>query len=225
MKDLEEKYLFLANYLTERRKSLFEEISQNRTRYITAVVEDIHKERNASAIVRTSECLGIQDVHIIENNNKYKLSKGIAKGSDKWVDAHIYDEADKNNTEQCFEVIKKKGYKVLACTPHKEDLLVQDLPLNIPLALVFGGEKDGLSDHAFENADGFLKIPNYGFTESYNLSVSAGIILSNIIFRLRKSNIDWRLKEEDQLRLKLKWAMKTVPNAVSIMSRFNKLDE
>ena len=221
MSSIEAKYAYMSTYLTERRKHLIEEISALRTRHITVAVEDVDKERNAAALVRTAECLGIQNMHIIENNTKYKLSRGIAKGADKWMDIDIYDTAqEESNTVHCIKALKTQGYKVVACSPHKEDTTPLDISLDQPIALVFGGELEGLSQEAFNQADAFLKIPIYGFTESYNLSVSAGIILSNLIFRLEQSDLDWRLSSEEQLELKLQWTMKTVQNAEAILNRW-----
>lgn len=211
---------YLSNYITPERKALFERIANQRTYYLSIAIEDIYQERNASAVVRSAECFGIQRVHIIENYHTYRLAKGIAKGADKWVDIHIHDQKDQNNTANCLQQLRAAGYRLVAASPHKNDCLIHELPLDQPMAFIMGGEKQGISTTAMHMAEAFVKIPIYGFTESYNISVAAAIILYECSQRLRQSNIPWRLSREQQLDKCIQWALKSLKKSQQILHQF-----
>lgn len=195
---------FLNQFITEDRVAIQNEVLAERTRHITAVIEDIYQPHNASAVIRTCDCFGIQDLHIIENRNKYKVNPKVALGSGQWVNIIKYKE-EANNSLSCINQLKSKGYKIVATTPHTEKS-IYDLELNEPIALVFGNEKEGISELIKDNADELVKIPMYGFTESFNISVSAALCMSLLIEKLRKTNIQWQLSEEEKLTLSVDWA-------------------
>ncbi len=219
VKDREGLLEFLQQHMTQKRSRRFEEILKYRTRHFTLAVEDVYQERNASAIVRTADCFGVQDVHIIENYNLYQLSSNIAKGAEKWINIHIYDKKEEN-TASCIKQLRAKGYRIMATTPHKEDLLVDDIDIRQKSAFFFGGEKDGLSRTVFENADAFVKLPIYGFTESYNISVAAALLLQKLVEKLHRSDIEWQLTEKEKLDLRLDWTIKTVASSGSLIKEF-----
>jgi len=220
MLDINTKLLtYLEGFVTDKRKNLFRIILQDRTRHFTVVLEDIYQQHNASAVIRSCDIFGIQDVHVIENKYKSKVSRHIAKGSQKWLSFHNYKE-DKNNTIDCLENIKSKGYQVIATTPHNDSCVLHDFDITKKSAFVFGVEKAGVSDDVMKNADGFLKIPMVGFTESLNISVAAAIILENLTFKLRNSSVDWKLTNEEQKILYASWIEKTIKNVDEIKERF-----
>ncbi len=221
----EEKQAFLEylmQFITERRKQLFYEVMNYRTRHITIVLEDIYQSQNASAVLRTAEIYGIQDIHIIENRNQYKINRDVVLGSSKWINLYKYNTFE-NNTLACFENLREKGYKIYATTPHRDDVNLYDLNLNDKIALVFGSELPGLSKTAMENADGFVKIPMYGFTESFNISVSAAIFLSHLVERLHKMDINWQLSEDERLNILVQWAKNSVRKPELLEREFYKL--
>jgi tRNA (guanosine-2'-O-)-methyltransferase len=215
------KYLaYLESYLTPRRKELFERVATYRTRHFTIAAEDTYQDHNASALIRNCDCFGIQDLHIIEEVNKYRLAKGMTQGSDKWVDLHFYSEYE-DNTATCIDHLKEQGYKIIATTPHEKDQFIDDIDISTKTAFFFGREKTGLSEKAMELADGFVKIPMYGFSESFNISVSAALLLQNITERLRKSEgIDWQLSEDEIVDLKIDWCIKTIQNGDRIAAKY-----
>ncbi len=217
---LQKKLLsYLSGFLTEHRQSLFKQVIENRTRHIAVVLEDIYQPQNASAVLRTCDCFGIQNVHIIENVNEYKINPNVALGSSKWLTLKKYnDTAD--NTMACFEQLKSQGYKIIATTPHKDDVPVDDLPIDGKTALVFGQELRGLSDNAMLLADGFVKIPMYGFTESFNISVSAAIILKVLTNRLRAGTISWHLSEKEKNDILLQWTRNSIKRVELIEKEF-----
>jgi tRNA (guanosine-2'-O-)-methyltransferase len=195
---------YLSGFITERRNKKMNEVLENRTRHLTLVIENIYQPHNASAVVRSCDCFGLQDLHVIEDKNKYKVNPDVALGSSQWVDIFKYS-GHQNNTLCCFELLKSKGYRIIATSPHEGNVSLEDLPMEQKTALVLGNELDGLSTIAMEQADGFLKIPMSGFTESLNISVTAAVCMHHLTWNLRKSGIDWKLKEEDRKVLKLKW--------------------
>jgi len=201
----------LIKHITENKKEKILNIVQSRTNYITVVLENIHELYDINAVIRSCECLGIQSFHVVENNKKYKTKSSVSVGSSKWVDITRY--SNKNNLDICINSLKENGYKIVATSPSKRYKPINELDLNNKLALFFGDEENGLSDEVFQKADEIVTIPMYGFTESFNLSVSVGIAVYNIIKRLQKSNLNWKLSEDEVLDLELKWIKKIIKKA------------
>jgi len=211
----------LSEFISENRKQRFEDIINFRTKYISVVLEDIYQSHNASAVLRSCDCFGIQDVHIIENRNKYVLSENVTLGSSKWLSLHKHNHKEQN-TITTINKLKSEGYRIVATSPHKNNSLLENLPLDRKFALVFGTELEGLSDEAIENADEFVKIPMYGFTESFNISVSAALSLHYLSEKLRKSNINWHLTEEESIDIQLDWMRNTIKMVDVIEKKFLK---
>lgn len=201
---------FLYPFITEERKKRFDDVLENRTRYMTVVLEDIYQPHNASAVLRSCDLTGVQDVHIIENRWVYDINPDIVVGSTKWLNLHKYNQSD-FNTPEAFETLRSQGYNIVATCPHKNDYTPETLPLDKPIALVFGTEKTGISDYALNNADMYVRIPMFGFTESYNISVSAALLMYAISKRLHDSeSIDWHLSDEEKQALRLEWTRHTL---------------
>lgn len=192
----------------------------HRTRYVTLVLEDIYQSQNASAVFRTAECFGIQDIHLIENLNKFSLSPGVLKGANKWLNL-IHHNSSNDNTALCFQHLKNKGYKILATVPNATHS-ISDVDTSEKIAMVLGNELHGLSGYAIKHADIQVKIPMYGFTESLNLSVSAAIGMSELITKLRKSKTNWQLSQDEQIELKLIWYRKLVRNSAIVEKSYLK---
>ncbi len=212
---------YLSGFVTENRLEKFNTVIKSRTKHITIVLEDIYQPHNASAVLRSCDCTGIQDIHIIENGNTYQVNPDVALGSSKWVSLFKYNSTE-NNTLSCIQHLKKQGYRIVATTPHKNDCLLDDLPLEQKTALFFGTELDGISADVLEHADGFVNIPMQGFTESYNISVSAAICLYTLTQRLRKLDINWQLNDEEVTDIKLQWLKNTIRDAALIEKEFQK---
>ena len=206
---------FLENIITENRKENFLKVLKNRTKHFTIAVEDVFQMHNASAVMRSCEVFGIQELHVIEERYGKRIDKEIAMGAQKWVDISTYD-----SVTNCIDTLKNKGYQIIATTPHENDCLLEDFDISKPSALFFGTERDGLSEEILNRADGFLKIPMVGFTESLNISVSAAIIIQNLTNRLRNSEINWQLTEEEILEKRLDWAKKSIKDIKRIEARY-----
>lgn len=215
---------YLAQFMLERRFELFDDILSKRTDYMTIVLEDIYQAQNASAVLRTCDCFGIQDVHIIENNYNYKVNPDVAMGADKWLDIHFHDQKE-NNTIEALRNLKKEGYRIVATTPHKMDVDLEAFDLNKgKFALVFGSEVPGITNDVMQEADEYMKIPMHGFTESFNISVSAAISMHHLTWRLHQSEIDWQLPEERKKNLKLEWMIKSLKKPELLIKEFEKLN-
>lgn len=211
---------FLSQFTTDRRYQLFKEVAARRTRYITPVLEDIYQPQNASAVLRTCECLGIQDIHIIEQRNRYKLNPDVELGSAQWLNLIKYNQPE-GNTEAAIVDLKKRGYRIVATSPHTGDVSVDDFDLSKgKMALLFGTELKGLTDKALSMSDEFVKIPMSGFTESFNISVSVAIVTYTLMHRLRNSGLSYNLDESEQKVLILDWLRKSIKNSDLLEKRF-----
>jgi tRNA (guanosine-2'-O-)-methyltransferase len=217
---IDEKLLnYFEGFLTDKRKRLFQKVLENRTRHFAVVLEDIFQPHNASAVVRTADIFGVQDVHAIENKYTNKVSRHVAKGSQKWVTSKRY-KSDGDNTKICLDNLREEGYQIIATTPHNDSCLLQDFDVTKKSAFVFGVEAEGVSDFVKEQADGFLKIPMVGFTESLNISVAAAIILQDVTTKLRNSDVDWQLSQEEKDVLYFNWVKKTIKNVDKIEEHY-----
>jgi tRNA (guanosine-2'-O-)-methyltransferase len=221
VKTTEEKIEHLIPFATDERLTRFNEILAHRMRHLTVVVEDVYQAHNTSAVLRSCDCFGVQDVHIIENKNEFSVNPDIALGSSKWLNVNRYNE-QKNNTVECLRSLKKRGYKIAATTPHTDDVMLSDLDLSQPTALVFGTEKEGISDLVRQEADSFVRIPMYGFTESYNISVSAALCLYECTERIRKEGLNWELSESEKNEILLSWLKNSIKSSSNILEKLEK---
>lgn len=208
-------YQYLQEFLTPSRKALFNQVVNQRTRHFTVVAEDIYQLHNASAVMRSCEVFGIQDMHVIEKRNGIKVDTEIAMGAQKWVNLSRY-----NNTQECMDKLRADGYQIVATTPHENSTFLHDFDVSKKSALFFGQEKTGLSDAVLEQADSYLKIPMHGFTESLNISVSAAIVLQRLVTEIRGKSIDWELTEEEKMEVKMQWTKNSIKSVDQIIDRY-----
>ena len=206
---------YLEGFITENRRDNFIKILQNRTKHFTIAIEDIFQLHNTSAVMRTCEVFGVQEMNVIEEKYGKSIDKEIALGAQKWVDVTRY-----STTTECIKGLKEKGYKIIATTPHEDSCFMEDFDISQRSAIFFGTEKMGLSQEVMKQAEGFIKIPMMGFTESLNISSSAAIIIQNITSRLRKSDIKWQLTEEEILEKRIDWARKTIKDIDFITQKY-----
>lgn len=212
---------YLSEFITPERKSLFEKVIENRTRYLTVVLEDIYQPQNASAVLRTADCFGIQDVHVIENRNEFQVDTEVSLGSSKWISLKKYKNAE-NNSLEAIHALKKQGYRIIATSPHTNDINLEDFDLTKgKAALIFGTELTGITNTIKREADEFMKIPMHGFTESFNISVSAAIVMHHLTHRLKtNSGIDWQLTQTEKESILLQWIKNTIKKADLLEKKF-----
>ncbi|MEM6524437.1 MAG: RNA methyltransferase [Bacteroidota bacterium] len=212
---------YLGQYISESRKKVIDDVLDKRTRYLTVILEDIYHSQNASAVIRSCDCFGIQDLHVIENKHEYKLNPRVVHGASKWVDIVTYN-AYIDNSTKCFTDMQRKGYKLIGTVPDQTAQDISDLSVDGPVALVFGTEKEGLSDNAKDFCDEFVTVPMYGFTESFNISVSAALCMNIMAQKIFKSNLNWQLTEKEKKELKLQWFRKIVHRSDLLEKEFLK---
>ncbi|MFB9052994.1 TrmH family RNA methyltransferase [Formosa undariae] len=205
----------LENIITPERKARFDTVLPERTKYFTVATEDVYQLHNTSAVIRSCDVFGIQEVNIVEEKNSKRIDREIAMGAQKWVDLNRY-----NHVKDCIADLKRKGYQIVATTPHENDCELHDFDVSKPSCFFFGRETEGLSQAVLDEADSFLKIPMVGFTESLNISVSAAIILQHVTTKLKRTNIEWRLTEEEQLEKRMDWIKSTIKSYDEIVEHF-----
>jgi tRNA (guanosine-2'-O-)-methyltransferase len=212
---------YLATFVTPDRLQLFEKVLQYRTSYLTVVLEDIYQSQNASAVLRSCDCFGVQHVNVIENRNTFNVNKEVALGSSKWLSIRKFSETN-NNSLNAVKTLKNEGYRIIATSPHKNDKTLEDFDLTKgKAALVFGSELPGISDTIMKEADEFVKIPMFGFTESFNISVSAAITLHHLTGKLRDSaTINWQLTSVEKENIMLEWLRSTIKRSALLEQRF-----
>ncbi len=228
---------FLGQFVTENKRRKIAEVLRWRTRYLTFLLEDIYQPQNASATLRTADALGIQDVYIAENWNAYKVNPDVALGAHKWVDLHRFRSpagqaapealdalhempAEFPATAAALEALRARGYRIVATSPHAEAWGLEDVPLDRPLALLFGNEREGLSPYALAHADASLRLPMYGFVESFNISVSVAIALSHLRAALQRAEVPWPLSEDEREKLTLRWYRRIVERHEALEREF-----
>lgn len=206
---------YLEGFLTENRKEGFLRVLQNRTKHFTIAMEDVYQLHNTSAVMRSCEVFGIQELNVIEQKFGKRIDSEIAMGAQKWVDVFRY-----NSVQSCLDTMREKGYQIIATTPHDDSCFLHEFDITKPSALFFGTERDGLSAEVLQQADGFLKIPMVGYTESLNISVSAAIIIQDITNRLRQSKLNWQLTPDEVLNKRLDWTRKSIKDIEFIERKY-----
>lgn len=211
-------YNQLGELISDNKRNLFDRLAQYRTRHIAVVLEDIYQSHNASAVLRSCDCFGVQDVHVVEQRNQFNPAGDVAVGSSKWVDYYKH-----SDIQGAYRHLRDKGYRIVATLPHENDTMIGDLDISAPVALVFGTELTGLTQEAIDGADAYVKIPMYGFTESFNISVCAALSLFSTTERMRRNPcIKWQMSEEEQLTLKLHWAMQAIRDGEKVTAQLLK---
>lgn len=204
----------LEEFVSEHKRELIGEVLAKRTRHVTLAFEDIEKPHNISAVIRTAECLGIQDIHFIKNSNEYEVNSHITQGASKWLTFHNHNSA-KNNIDLCYEQLRREDYSIYATSLHENSVSIEDLDPSKKVAIVFGTESDGISKEAGEKADGLVHIPMSGFTESFNLSVSAALCLNTL--KQKSQNGFPGISFLEQRKLRANWYRKIVREADLIL--------
>lgn len=167
-------------YITPRRYEKILSVLNQRTRFLTVVMENFYDPRNASAILRSCDAFGLQDAHIIELNNPHYISKRVCKGSQFWVNRYRY-----SSVQGCLSHLKNLGYQVLFADPDPAFPSIEEISLTTKTAVIFGQEKAGITSETKALAHGGFKIPLYGFVESFNVSVACALTLSHLNTKLR----------------------------------------
>ena len=213
---------YLSQFISETRKTRFDQVIKERSNYLRVVLEDVYQAHNASAVLRSCDGFGIQYVDFIENRNSYKVSEDVAMGAGNWLSIKRHSEEGANNTKKCLSELKQQGYTIVATTPHKDDFDIYDLPIDNKIALVFGTEIDGITPEVHQMADRFVKIPMHGFTESFNISVCAALCMYELTKRIREKKIKFHLSEEEKTDVYLDWLKTSISRSDLIIEEYYK---
>ncbi len=170
----------LAAPLPPRRVVRALDLLDSRLDSVVLVAEAIHRRHNVSAMLRSAEAFGIHEAHLV--TPAFQLSKGAAKGSERWMDIQTHDD-----TPSCILALKERGFQVYIADIVEGALAPEDLPTDRPAAILVGGELLGVSEEAKALADGAVCIPMRGVTQSLNVSVAAAIILRSVCEARRKA--------------------------------------
>ncbi len=206
---------YLQQFITAARAEKMSAVLQRRTRRVAVVLEDLHKPYNASAVLRSCEAFGVQDVYAVESTNPFEPARAVTRGADRWLSVQGYADA-----ATCLTALRDRQYRLVAMSPHADSYSLEQLPIDEKLAIAFGSELWGLSPELSAAADYRARIPMAGFTESFNLSVSVAICLYELTQRLRASDLDWGLSDREQLELKLTWIRRTLRSSPALEAKF-----
>lgn len=218
----ESLFAYLQNFLTPHKQALIEKILAHRTRWITVVLENIYQSQNASAVIRTCECYGLQDIHVVEKQSAFETNRQVLKGSHKWMTLRKYKASAGQSISDCIRGLKDNGYQVWATAPGVHARPMNEMPLDQKTALIIGNELEGVSPEAMRLADACVTIPMYGFTESFNLSATVAILLSHFVPKLHASELPWHLTELEKSALRVQWSLKSVRKAETLEKDFKK---
>lgn len=213
---------YLEGFVSERRLGRLHEVLNERTNHLTVVLEDVYQSHNFSAVLRSADIFGVQSVNFIENKNKYKISEDVSMGSTQWLTLNRYQHKE-NNTKACLQELKDKGYKIVATSLHKNSVTLQEIDVTQPIALVFGTELTGITKDVEEMADEFVKLPMYGFTESFNISVCAALCMFELSTKIRTEVPNYGLTDEEKEIVYLEWLKASIKRPDLIIKEYEKL--
>lgn len=200
----------LAPHLTDERKSRINSVIEQRTYNVATVVEHLYDIGNISAVMRSAESFGFLPFHIIERPDaKYKMSDRISRGSEKWLDIYRH-----TSTETAFSKLRERGYKIYA-TDLQETQPIDEIDFSTGRsAVVFGNERDGISDKARRLVDASFKLPMRGFAQSFNISVAAALTFQTI-HRQRKAHgiQNGDLSADEKLIVRAHYYLRTLDGA------------
>ena len=210
MHTVREQVEYLSEFVTDYKNDLFRRLIAERTSYVTMVLEDFYQQHNCSAVLRSCDCFGIQNVHVIENMNSFTDNSEISMGAADWLTVHRHRKRE-NNTVETIEMLKSQGYRIVATTPHERDTFIDDIDLDKgKMAFFMGTELTGLSDDVLSRADEFVKVP-----------VCAALLMYSVVQRLRQTDIDWHLPEEERYEVLFAWYKRSIKASAQILERFN----
>jgi len=211
---------YLDGFVSERRKGRLLEVLGERTNHLTVVLEDVYQSHNFSAVLRSADIFGIQNIHFIENRNKYKISEDVSMGSTQWLTLNRYQKFE-NNTRDCITQLKNKGYRIVATSLNERSVTLDQLNVDKPIALIFGTELTGISEDVQDMADQFVYLPMFGFTESFNISVCAALCMHELSTKIRAQVPDYKLTESEKKEIYLEWLKVSVKKHELMIKEFD----
>lgn len=204
----------LADMMTPERVARIDAVLSARLASVVTCVEDTYDPHNAAATIRTTEALGLQELHVIEPQLRFSAAKGVTRGAHRWIDLHRWPRA-----EDAIAALHGRGFRVYATAPGAR-VSIEDVDVSSPVAILFGNEHDGVSESAIAASDGAITVPMFGFTESYNLSVTVGLAMSRIASRRRAYvSASGDLSAERLAHLRARWFALRIRGVLGILDR------
>lgn len=204
----------LLPMLTPERVTRIDTVLANRLISVATMVEDTYDPRNAAATIRTTEAIGLHQLHVIEPGERFKATGGVTRGAHKWIDLVRW-----KDPVAAVKTLQGRGFKVYATLPGAP-FSIEDVDVSAPLAVAFGNEHDGLREATVAACDGAIGVPMFGFTESYNLSVTVALAMSRLATRRRAVlGAPGDLPAELKALLRARWFALKIRGAVGILER------
>jgi len=206
----------LRPHMTDRRLRRIREVATERTRSVVPVIEGLVNTGNVSAVMRSAEALGYQDVHVVKGDNeRYKHSERAAGGAQRWLDVWRWD-----GPVGAAGHLRDAGYRLVATHLHADTVPIRELDFTRPTALIFGNEDAGVSEAMMEEVDAACEVPLPGFTESFNVSVAAAVAL----YHAQQDRLDRQgghadLSPDEQRRLVARFCLRSVTEPEKIIRR------
>ena len=224
----------LTPWVSEARRTRMETVIRARLGSLILGVEDMYSTHNGSACMRTAESLGIQDVVAVETRNPYPLPEvheELPERPHRKITAHAHHWVDLHRLEDAAALKRwaiSRSVRVLGTSPHASQNLGQVVLDSRPIMVLFGNEKDGLRPSTVEACDEVFRLDMFGFTESFNLSVSVGMVLAHLGQRLRSRQRDPRrgdLDPDRRLHILARWLVRDVRAAGPLLRRADQESE
>jgi tRNA (guanosine-2'-O-)-methyltransferase len=204
----------LAPLRTEDRRARIDEVLAARLGSVVPVVEDVFDPHNGAAVIRTAEAFGLQELHVIEPGLRFQAAHGITRGCHRWIDLHRW-----RDSHEAIAALRGRGFRVLATGPDAT-MTIDEIGGDRPVAVLFGNERHGLAPRTALACDATVALPMYGFTQSFNLSVSAALVLAQLAARRRAwLGAQGDLSEERLAWLRARWSALKVRGAVHVVER------
>jgi tRNA (guanosine-2'-O-)-methyltransferase len=204
----------LAPLLTAERIARIDQVLAQRLGSVVTVVEDTYDPHNAAATIRTTEAIGLGELHVIEAAQRFSIAGGVTRGAHRWIELYRWP-----SVEAAVTALRARGFRVFATLPGAPHT-IDDVDVTGPLAVAFGNEHAGLSPAAIAACDGALGVPMFGFTESFNLSVTVALVMSRIAARRRAAiGSPGDLDEHRRRELRARWFALKIRGALGILER------
>jgi len=198
-------YQRFCSVLTPERQQKFEQVWNQRNTCLHLVLENIYQSLNASAIVRTADAMGVQYLHVLEDEHPWEMNRKISKGAMDWMDI----QRSKDPREMMLS-LKSKGFELVVTDFSPNAIDIEDYQPKRPVALVMGTELTGISDVARELADVSVVIPMSGFSQSLNVSVATGIAISQLSRKTKHLKTTFPPTDEERLDALNLWSKNAI---------------
>ncbi|HLU66824.1 MAG TPA: RNA methyltransferase [Kofleriaceae bacterium] len=205
----------LGPILSDERRARIEAVLDARLCGLTVVLENLYDPHNGAAAIRSIEGLGLSAVHAVEGTGPFRFASGITMSCEKWLDLHRHPDV-----ASARRALGAAGMTLVAAVPGAGATL-DDIPPAEPIALWVGNEHEGLTREALAACDRRVEIPMFGFTRSFNLSVSVALLVARAAERRRGAlGAPGDMPAEERAKRRARWYAQDVRGAAEIVERY-----